>query len=102
MAQTKITYATMTADRMEDLHRELDRAIEQVKSTFGKSYPLMIGGREVRAAAEFDDTKPHRHADPARHVPAGRPRPTLAAPSPRPKRRFRRGARDRGGIASRC
>ena len=56
--QTKITYATMTADRMEDLHRELDTAIEQVKSTFGKSYPLVIGGKEVKAASEFDDRSP--------------------------------------------
>ena len=57
-SQPKITYATMTADRMEDLHRELDRAIDQVASTFGKSYPLVIGGREVRAATEFDDRSP--------------------------------------------
>src|SRR5438874_13766732 len=57
-AQTKITYATMTADRMEDLHRELDTAIERVKSTFGRSYPLVIGGREVRATSEFDDRSP--------------------------------------------
>jgi 1-pyrroline-5-carboxylate dehydrogenase len=56
--QTKITYATMTADRMEDLHRELDAAIEQVKSTFGRSYPLIIGGKEARASAEFDDRSP--------------------------------------------
>jgi 1-pyrroline-5-carboxylate dehydrogenase len=56
--QTKITYATMTADRMEDLHRDLDGAIEKVKSTFGKSYPLMIGGRDVRASKEFDDRSP--------------------------------------------
>jgi 1-pyrroline-5-carboxylate dehydrogenase len=55
---TKITYATMNADRLEDLHRELDRAIEEVRSTFPGSYPLMIGGREVRAAAEFDDRSP--------------------------------------------
>ena len=48
-AQTKITYATMTADRMEDLHRELDTAIERVKSTFGRSYPLVIGGRPMAA-----------------------------------------------------
>jgi len=57
-SQPKITYATMTADRMEDLHRELDRAIEKVTSTFGKSYPLMIGGRAERAPAEFDDRSP--------------------------------------------
>jgi 1-pyrroline-5-carboxylate dehydrogenase len=55
---TKITYATMTADRMEDLHRELDAAIDRVKTTFGKSYPLMIGGKPVRASAEFDDRSP--------------------------------------------
>src|ERR1700751_6114633 len=54
----KITYATMTADSMEDLHRELDGAIERVKTRFGKSYPMMIGGREVRASSEFDDRSP--------------------------------------------
>jgi 1-pyrroline-5-carboxylate dehydrogenase len=57
-SQTKITYATMTADRMEDLHRELDAAIDRVKSTFGRSYPLVIGGREARASTEFDDRSP--------------------------------------------
>jgi 1-pyrroline-5-carboxylate dehydrogenase len=54
----KITYATMTADRMEDLHRELDVAIERVKTRFGRSYPMMIGGREVRGSSEFDDRSP--------------------------------------------
>jgi 1-pyrroline-5-carboxylate dehydrogenase len=57
-AQTKITYATMTADRMEDLHRELDTAIERVKATFGRSYPMMIGGQAVKASSEFDDRSP--------------------------------------------
>jgi 1-pyrroline-5-carboxylate dehydrogenase len=57
-SQTKITYATMTDDRMEDLHRELDSAIEKVKSTFGRSYPLIVGGKEARASSEFDDRSP--------------------------------------------
>jgi 1-pyrroline-5-carboxylate dehydrogenase len=57
-AQTKITYATMTADRMVDLHRVLDRAIEQVRTTFGKSYPLVIGGQVIRSASEFEDRSP--------------------------------------------
>jgi 1-pyrroline-5-carboxylate dehydrogenase len=57
-AQAKITYATMSADRMEDLHRELDEAIARATSSFGRSYPLMIGGREVRAPSEFDDRSP--------------------------------------------
>src|SRR5438034_953245 len=48
----------MTGDRMEDLHRELDAAIEKVKSTFGRSYPLIVGGKEARASSEFDDRSP--------------------------------------------
>ncbi len=56
--RTKITYATMNADRMEDLHRELDRAIDEVRPTFPRSYPLMIGGRAVKASTEFDDRSP--------------------------------------------
>jgi 1-pyrroline-5-carboxylate dehydrogenase len=55
---TKITYATMSAERMEDLHRELDHAIEEVRTSFGKSYPMMIGGQAVKAAGEFDDRSP--------------------------------------------
>jgi 1-pyrroline-5-carboxylate dehydrogenase len=58
MAETKITYATMSGERMEDLHRELDRAIDGVRTSFGRSYPLMIGGRDVRAEREFDDRSP--------------------------------------------
>src|SRR5437773_10836638 len=57
-ARAKITYATMTADRMDDLHRELDRAIELAPSTFGRSYPLMIGGQVVRSSSEFEDRSP--------------------------------------------
>src|SRR4030095_14514975 len=55
---TKITYATMSAERMEDLHRELDHAIEEVRTSFGKSYPMIIGGQAVKAAGEFDDRSP--------------------------------------------
>ena len=56
--QQKITYATMSGERMEDLHRELDRAIEQVRPIFGKRYPLVIDGREVHASSEFEDRSP--------------------------------------------
>ena len=58
MAEIKITYATMSGDQMEELHRELDAAIERVRASFGRSYPLMIGGREVRAASQFEDRSP--------------------------------------------
>jgi 1-pyrroline-5-carboxylate dehydrogenase len=58
MAETKITYATMSGDQMEGLHRELDAAIDRVPASFGRSYPLMINGRAVRADGEFDDRSP--------------------------------------------
>jgi 1-pyrroline-5-carboxylate dehydrogenase len=58
MAKTKITYATMSADQMEDLHRELDVQIEAVKSAFGTTYPMFIDGREVVADGQFDDRSP--------------------------------------------
>src|SRR5262245_26478439 len=48
----------MSADRMDDLHREIDAAIARVKPTFGTSYPMIIGGRDVRAAAEFEKRSP--------------------------------------------
>ncbi len=54
----KITYATMSAERMEDLHRELDAAIARVESTFGRTYPLVINGRDVSASSEFEDRSP--------------------------------------------
>jgi 1-pyrroline-5-carboxylate dehydrogenase len=54
----KITYATMSGDQMEELHHEIDAAIARVQTSFGRSYPLVIGGRDVRAAAQFDDRSP--------------------------------------------
>ena len=54
----KITYATMSGNQMEDLHRELDAAIDSVKKTFGRRYPLVINGRDVFASSEFDDRSP--------------------------------------------
>ncbi len=54
----KITYATMAADHMEALHRELDAAIARVKNDFGRTYPMYINGKEVVGSGVFDDTSP--------------------------------------------
>jgi 1-pyrroline-5-carboxylate dehydrogenase len=48
----------MMADRMEDLHRELDRAAAAVRTRFGETYPMYIGGAPVTAAEQFDDRSP--------------------------------------------
>jgi 1-pyrroline-5-carboxylate dehydrogenase len=57
-AQMKITYATMSAEQMDDLHKALDQAIAQVKGTFGRSYPMYIDGRPVEAGKTFVDESP--------------------------------------------
>ena len=57
-AQMKITYATMSAEQMEDLHAALDAAIVDVKGTFGRTHPMFVGGRPVKADRTFNDTSP--------------------------------------------
>jgi 1-pyrroline-5-carboxylate dehydrogenase len=56
--QMKITYATMSAEQMDDLHRALDRAIAEVKQTFGRTYPMYIDGQAVEAGKTFVDESP--------------------------------------------
>jgi len=56
--QMKITYATMGAEQMADLHAALDEAIVEVKKDFGRTYPMMIGGAAVEAGKTFVDESP--------------------------------------------
>ena len=56
--ETKITYATMSADQMEDLHHGIDAAIEQIKPRLGKTHSMFINGQAVEAGELFDDTSP--------------------------------------------
>ncbi|MAG71372.1 MAG: 1-pyrroline-5-carboxylate dehydrogenase [Acidobacteria bacterium] len=56
--EMKITYATMSADQMETLHRGIDDAIEQIKSQLGKTYPMYIDGEAIESAEQFDDLSP--------------------------------------------
>ena len=58
-AQAKVTYATMSADQMSELHRDLDAAIEEVKKGFGQSHPMFVNGRAVEgAAAAWEERSP--------------------------------------------
>jgi 1-pyrroline-5-carboxylate dehydrogenase len=57
--QVKVTYATMSADQMSELHRDLDAAIQEVKKGFGHSHPMFIDGRAVEgAAAAWEERSP--------------------------------------------
>jgi 1-pyrroline-5-carboxylate dehydrogenase len=58
-AQVKVTYATMSADQMNDLHRELDAAFDGVRAGFGAAHPMFVNGREVEGAGQaFEDRSP--------------------------------------------
>ena len=54
----KITYATMGAEQLADVHAALDEAIVEVRKTFGRTYPMMIGGKAVEAGKTFADESP--------------------------------------------
>lgn len=54
----KITYATLGGEQLEDLHRELDKAIARVPQTFGREHLLYINGEAVKASEQFEDRSP--------------------------------------------
>jgi 1-pyrroline-5-carboxylate dehydrogenase len=63
MAQTpaagpKVTYATLAAGQTPEFTKAYDDAVETVRKTLGRTHPHFIGGREVAAAATFEDTSP--------------------------------------------
>ena len=55
---TKITYATLGGESLEELHRELDHAIAAAPGTFGREHLLYINGARVKADEQFDDRSP--------------------------------------------
>src|SRR5262245_3301242 len=55
---TKITYATLGGESVEELHRELDDAIARAPKTFGSEHPLYIEGKFLKADTQFDDLSP--------------------------------------------
>jgi 1-pyrroline-5-carboxylate dehydrogenase len=53
----KITYVT-SADRMEEIHREFDLAVERVRRRFGQTHPMLIDGRAATSDRTFADVSP--------------------------------------------
>src|SRR5687768_15629604 len=55
---TKITYATLGGDSVEDLHRDLDAAIANAPKTFGRDHLLYINGKHLEGDGRFEDRSP--------------------------------------------
>jgi 1-pyrroline-5-carboxylate dehydrogenase len=51
-------HATLQQERLADLHQQLDRAIEAVRTDFGAIYPMYIAGTATKAVAQFEDHSP--------------------------------------------
>ena len=55
--ETKITYATLSADD-DEMHRRFDAAISRVKAELGRTTPLYIGGKARPTAETTATTSP--------------------------------------------
>jgi 1-pyrroline-5-carboxylate dehydrogenase len=55
---TKITYATLGGEALDDLHRALDEAIAAAPKTFGREHLMYVNGDWVKAGTQFDDRSP--------------------------------------------
>jgi 1-pyrroline-5-carboxylate dehydrogenase len=58
--QNEYTFGRLrAAGREEEFHTNYERALEQARRIFGKTYPMLIGGREVFSSeGTFDDISP--------------------------------------------
>ena len=56
--QPKVTYASLAAGQNSEFNKAYDEAVDRVRKSFGKTYPNVIGGKEVKTAESFTDTSP--------------------------------------------
>ncbi len=56
---TKITYATLSGEGLDEVHAALDAAIERAPESFGDEYGMIIGEDLVAAAQQFEDNGIH-------------------------------------------
>ena len=54
----KVTYSTLDPSGMEAFHQNYDSAVHDVSGQFGKSYPIFVSGKEIKASQEFEDINP--------------------------------------------
>ena len=69
--KVKITYSTLSADNTE-LNTAYEAAVVRVKSEFGQTFPLLIGGQERRRDLDFPQRQPYRYRSSARLFPERR------------------------------
>lgn len=59
MFENEKTWARSVSNNTTDeFHKKFDNAVESVKSDFGKSYPMIIGGKEIHSENQFHVRSP--------------------------------------------
>ncbi|PKN05855.1 MAG: 1-pyrroline-5-carboxylate dehydrogenase, partial [Deltaproteobacteria bacterium HGW-Deltaproteobacteria-7] len=58
-AQTKfkLTYGTMF-NPPEEFHERYESELAKLKSSFGKEYPMIINGKDVKSKEKFENRSP--------------------------------------------
>ena len=95
-ATQRITYATMAAD--PNIHVEFDAAIERVKGTLGRTYPMYINGEPASSSTIAVRLTPASSSDGFSRAGANMP----VRPSTRHVHRRRPGPQPRGKSACAC
>ncbi len=55
---TKITYATLSGEGLDEVHQALDTALEHAPESFGDEHAMIIGKDRVAADEQFEDRSP--------------------------------------------
>ena len=55
---TKITYATLSGEGLDEVHGALDEAIERAPDSFGAEHAMIVGEDRVSADKQFEDRSP--------------------------------------------
>ncbi|MGA9229749.1 MAG: aldehyde dehydrogenase family protein, partial [Nitrosotalea sp.] len=63
----------------DEFHKKFDNAIEEVRKDFGKSYPMIIGGKEIFSDNKFQVRSPADKNLILGHFPLGTKEDTLHA-----------------------
>jgi 1-pyrroline-5-carboxylate dehydrogenase len=54
----KVTYTTLDPSGLEVFHETYDKAVQNVRSRLGQSYPMYVSGKKITGFEEFKDISP--------------------------------------------
>ncbi|HZT96559.1 MAG TPA: aldehyde dehydrogenase family protein [Chloroflexota bacterium] len=55
----KVTYTTMSVEQADAFHSAFDQALAEVRAELGKTYPIIVGGRELESEGLEHDISPN-------------------------------------------